>query len=284
MLETKSSIHGSPRSRTATALSHHRAVERVITAMHQRLDEDFSLEEMAHVAYMSPFHFNRIFRQLTGVPPCQFMSALRLESARRLLLTTKLSVTEVCLEVGYSSLGTFVRRFTDLTGLSPRGLRSLARSPANPRPAPAILEPAPEPSPLHSGLAGRVAGPADFKGMIFVGLFNSPIPQGRPAGCAVLGAPGPFLIAAPPDGSYHLLAAGFREETGCFRPETALRGGGQMVRLRDGRAEGSTDLELRPAMPTDPPILMTFPAPRRAAAGIALKMATRDKKRSIEAG
>jgi AraC family transcriptional regulator len=277
MLETKSSIHGSPHSRTDTALSHHRAVERVITAMHQRLDEDFSLEEMAHVAYMSPFHFNRIFRQLTGVPPCQFMSALRLESARRLLLTTKLSVTEVCLEVGYSSLGTFVRRFTDLTGLSPRGLRRLARSPV-------LLEPAPEPCPLHSGVSGRVAGPADFKGLIFVGLFNSPIPKGRPAGCAVLGAPGPFLIASAPDGSYHLLAAGFREGTGCLRPETALRGGGQTVRLRDGRAEGSNDLELRPAMPTDPPILMTFPALRRAVAGIALKMATRDKKRSIEAG
>src|SRR5258707_14891588 len=118
MLEGKSSFHESPRAHAGTELNHHRAVERVISAMHQRLDEDFSLEEMANLAYMSPFHFNRIFRQLTGVPPCQFMSALRLESARRLLLTTQLSVTDVCFEVGYSSLGTFIRRFTDLLGLS----------------------------------------------------------------------------------------------------------------------------------------------------------------------
>src|SRR5436305_13305219 len=162
MREAKSPIPGPARSHAGTELSHHRAVERVITAMRQRLDDDFSLEEMANVAYMSPFHFNRIFRQLTGVPPCQFMSALRLESARRLLLTTRLSVTDVCLEVGYSSLGTFVRRFTDLTGLSPRNLRRLARSPIYP-------EPAPEPCPLHTGIPGRVAGPADFKGATFVG-------------------------------------------------------------------------------------------------------------------
>ena len=103
-------------------------------------------------------------------------------------------------------------------------------------------------------------------------------------------ARGPFLIAAAPDGLYHLLAAGFREETGCFRSETALRGGGQMIRLRDGRAEGSTDLELRPAMPTDPPILMTFPAWTGRGPGVSreqekrfLKMATRDKKRTLEA-
>jgi AraC-like DNA-binding protein len=233
--------------------------------MHQRLDEDFSLEEMAHIAYMSPFHFNRIFRQLTGVPPCQFMSALRLESARRLLLTTKLSVTEVCFEVGYSSLGTFTRRFTDLLGLSPRGLRRLARSLVSPRPAPALSfpEPAMEPGRSHTGVAGRVTGPADFTGAIFIGLFHTPIPQGRPLGCAMLRASGRFQIAPVPDGAYYLLAAGLcgaRAEAGPLLYETALRGGGQMIHLRNGRTDGSTDLALRPALPTDPPILMTFQA------------------------
>ena len=141
MLEANPSIYGSPPSLSDTKRSHHRAVERVISAMRQRLDEEFSLQEMANVAFMSPFHFNRIFRQVTGVPPCQFMSALRLESARRLLLTTKLSVTEVCFEVGYSSLGTFTRRFTDLLGISPRSLRRLAKLPASPPPVRATPAP-----------------------------------------------------------------------------------------------------------------------------------------------
>lgn len=263
MLEEKSLIHGSPRFRPDTELSHHRAVERVISAMHQRLGEDFTLEEMANLAYMSPFHFNRIFRQLTGVPPCQFMSALRLESARRLLLTTKLSVTEVCLEVGYSSLGTFTRRFTDLLGLSPRSLRRLAKSAASPRQAPELAGPVAEPGPSHTGILGHVAVPTDFVGAIFIGLFDNPIPQGRPLGCALLRRPGPFRVAPVPDGSYHLFAAGLtgiKEEVGPLLYETALRGGGQMIRLRNGYTEGLTDLELRPALPTDPPILMTFPA------------------------
>lgn len=261
MLEIKPPIHRSPHSRTDTVLSHYHAVERVISAMHQRLDQDFSLEEMANVAYMSPYHFNRIFRQLTGVPPCQFMSALRLESARRLLLTSKLSVTEVCFEVGYSSLGTFIRRFTDLMGLSPRRLRRLARSPMNPRPVQSLVSPEPvlEHGPPRIGISGRIAAPADFAGVIFIGLFVAPIPQGRPVGCAVLDIPGPFRVAPAPDGSYYLFAAGFREETGLSPYETALRAGGQRIRRHNGRTEGSTDLELRPALATDPPILMTFP-------------------------
>jgi len=263
MLDTGSSVQGALHSRADTALNHHRAVERVISTMHQRLDQNFSLEEMADIAYMSPFHFNRIFRQLTGVPPCQFMSALRLESARRLLLTTKLSVTDVCFEVGYNSLGTFIRRFTGLLGLSPRSMRRLAGSPASLPARLAAPEPVAELRALRPGLSGRISAPADFGGAIFIGLFEDPIPQGRPIGCAVLGTPGAFRVAPVPDGSYHLFAAGltgFGEAGGLFLYETALRAGGQRILLRDGRTEDPADLELRQALPTDPPILMTFPA------------------------
>jgi AraC-like DNA-binding protein len=53
-----------------------------------------------------------------------------MEAAKLLLADTALSVTNVCLEVGYSSLGTFTRRFTEFVGLSPRAFRRLARCPA----------------------------------------------------------------------------------------------------------------------------------------------------------
>lgn len=238
--------------RAGTAESHRRAVERVIDAMHRRKDQNFSLEEMADIAFMSPYHFNRTFRQLTGIPPCQFMSALRLEMAKRLLLTTELSVTDVCFEVGYNSLGTFIRRFTDLLGASPRTLRRLARSPFR---VPAETR-RPEP-----GLRGRVTGPAEFQGTIFVGLFSSPVPQGQPVACAVRSAQGEFQLSPVADGSYHLFAAGVtsdqRDPAGFFLYEEALRGGGQVVRIRDGRAQDASDVALRPARPTDPPILMT---------------------------
>lgn len=102
-------------------------VERAITHMHSFLDADHSLDTLAEVANLSPFHFNRLFRRATGIPPVQFLYALRLEQAKRLVLTTGLPITDICFEVGYSSLGSFVRRFTEMVGCSPGRLRSLAR-------------------------------------------------------------------------------------------------------------------------------------------------------------
>src|SRR4051794_38758462 len=105
------------------------AVDRVIAEMHDRLDRPFALDEMARIAFLSPFYFNRVFRQQTGVPPRRFHTALRVESAKRLLMTTDRSVTEICLEVGYQSLGTFTTHFRELVGVSPRELRRLAADP-----------------------------------------------------------------------------------------------------------------------------------------------------------
>src|SRR5437763_3941434 len=105
---------------------HRRAVERVIAAMRERPGEPLTLETMGKIAGLSPHHFNRVFRRVTGVPPRRFLGALRLEAAKQLLLTTPLSVTEVCFEVGYGSVGTFTTRFTQLVGVPPGELRRLA--------------------------------------------------------------------------------------------------------------------------------------------------------------
>lgn len=112
--------------RAETVAAHRRAVERVITHARERLCEPISLHDMSRVAYISPFHFNRVFHEITGLPPAKFVSAMRLEEAKRLLLNTHLSITDICYEVGYNSLGTFTRRFTELVGLGPREFRYLA--------------------------------------------------------------------------------------------------------------------------------------------------------------
>src|SRR6476660_4196704 len=98
------------------------AVEQVVRWMREHLDQEISMEEMAEGAGVSPFHFLRTFRRFTGVTPALFLSALRLEEAKRLLLTTERSVTDICFDVGYSSVGTFTTRFTQLVGLSPARL------------------------------------------------------------------------------------------------------------------------------------------------------------------
>jgi len=248
--------------RPSTIAAHHEAVERVIRVMHDRLDEPLTLQEMSRIAYISPCHFNRIFRQITGIPPNQYFYALRLETAKRLLLTTDTNVTDVCFDVGYNSLGTFIRRFTGLVGVSPSRFRSLARHATD-----SLSLPTASPSDHNAAtsaatISGRISAPASFAGTIFVGVFTTPIPQGAPVSGTVVEQPGPYFVPSVPDGVYYILAAGlarskdFREY---FLYETSLRGGGQPILIRNGIVEGSTDVSLRPPRAFDPPILMTLP-------------------------
>jgi AraC family transcriptional regulator len=256
----------------APATAHYEAVKRVIEAMHERLDAPFTLNDMSKIAYVSPYHFNRMFHQVTGIPPCQFLYALRLETAKRLLLTTHVSVTDVCLDVGYNSLGTFIRRFTGLVGISPSRFRSLAHTATAGvfgQQAGQLLDLSAAPfdgeaaaTALPGGIAGQATAPAGFKGAIFIGLFTTPIPQGSPISGTVITQPGAYHIAHVPDGKYYILAAGLawsEDPKEYFLYESALRGGGQAIRIQNGQVTGSTDLTLRPPTPFDPPILMTLP-------------------------
>src|ERR1044071_7710767 len=135
---------------------------------------------MSKIAYISPYHFNRIFRQVTGIPPNQFFYAMRLETAKRLLLTTDTNVTDVCFDVGYNSLGTFIRRFTGLVGLSPSRFRSLARHASESLSVPTASQFDMRAAATTATISGRVTAPEWFAGTIFVGLFTTPIPQGAP--------------------------------------------------------------------------------------------------------
>ncbi len=252
--------------RVDTIEARYRVVERVILKMREQLDEPFSLQEMAKIAYLSPFHFNRVFRQITGIPPTQFLYALRLEAAKRLLLTTHLRVTDVCFEVGYNSLGTFSRRFSQLVGLSPEQLRRLTESetllPLE------SMEESRQPSlaPAGSWIAGRISAPQIFTKAIFVGLFRTRIPQGRPVAGAFLTELGEYRAGPLPDGRYYLFAAALPVATqplNYLLPNTAslLVGGGQgSLVVHGGQVFGNTNLKLRHVRLTDPPILVALPS------------------------
>src|SRR5437660_921314 len=94
--------------REATDAAWMRSTERVIAHMWSHIDEPQPLRDLAKLAAASPFHFSRLFASITGVSPTRFLCAARLNSAVRLLLSTDTSVTNVCFDVGYNSLGTFV--------------------------------------------------------------------------------------------------------------------------------------------------------------------------------
>ena len=105
------------------------ARRRCLDLMHARLSEDISLDELAAEARLSPFHFARMFRQSLGAPPRVYFTRLRVEKACELLEFTDLSVTEIALQVGYSSNQVLARVFLKHMRLSPSDYRRAVRDP-----------------------------------------------------------------------------------------------------------------------------------------------------------
>ena len=253
--------------REDTIASHRRAVERVITSARERLCEPISLHDMSRVAYLSAFHFNRVFHQITGLPPNKFISAMRLDEAKRLLLNTNLSITDICFEVGYNSLSTFTRRFTQRVGLGPREFRYLAEriTPASVESLCAHYAELTDSAKLRPSVEGFVDALQSGGGPIFVGLFRAHIPQSRPVGGALLTSPGAFRIGPVPDGTYHLLAAALprlADTLGYLLPDSANLSVGAWngpVIVRQGQTSGPFNINLRPMALTDPPLLISLP-------------------------
>jgi AraC family transcriptional regulator len=240
--------------------THRPAIERVIQSMHHRLDTGMSLEDMARVAFISPFHFNRLFRQSVGIPPGHFLAALRIQAAKRLLAFTEDRIINVCLDVGFTSPGTFSRRFKDQVGLAPLQFRRLARRLRELLPSHSAAG-----EPRESSIAGEIEAPEGFHGHVFVGLFKTSLPDSRPVSCCPLGRGRVrFSIPPVPDGDYYLLALGFPDDVppaDFMLAEKALRGGStnQPITIRDGCPTAPLKLVLRPAELTDPPILTAVP-------------------------
>jgi AraC-like DNA-binding protein len=98
-----------------------------LRAVRDRIDREYAqpldVEALARGAHMSAGHLSRRFRQAYGESPYSYLMTRRIERAMALLRRGDLSVTEVCFEVGCSSLGTFSTRFTELVGVPPSTYR-----------------------------------------------------------------------------------------------------------------------------------------------------------------
>jgi AraC-like DNA-binding protein len=100
-----------------------RRIRRAVELMQAQLDHDLSLREIAAACYLSPFHFSRLFKKLTGTSPHAYLASLRASRAQALLAETDLSITEIGTRVGYSGPSHFTRAFRQATGLTPRAFR-----------------------------------------------------------------------------------------------------------------------------------------------------------------
>lgn len=104
-----------------TDLAH---LRRARDLMDREYAKPLDVPAMARAALMSPSHFSRQFRAAYGETPYGYLMTRRIERAKALLRQGDLSVTEVCVEVGCTSLGSFSARFTELVGETPSAYRA----------------------------------------------------------------------------------------------------------------------------------------------------------------
>jgi AraC family transcriptional regulator len=237
------------------------AVERAIASIWERYNEPLSLAEIAKSAILSRFHFSRVFREATGVSPGRFLTAVRIYQAKRMLVTTSLSVTDISLDVGYNSLGSFTNRFTESVGISPARFRRMSKNGTYELP-----DLAPGSTPFLGMVDGCVGLPRAYAGArVYLGAFKNPIVQGLPAAATIVRAtsPGqlvPYRLAGVPAGEWFVQAVAVAD-TADPEPWTrrsllvATQG---CVSVRPD-CVAQADVYLRPRRPTDLPILLALP-------------------------
>jgi len=257
------------------------AVERAVTVMRSRYHERLSVAELAAEAFFSPFHFSRVFRRELGVSPVQYLTAVRLFEAKRLLQSTSLNVADIACRVGYFGIGTFTTRFHSLVGVSPGHYRRLPPGRMltitdrewqlpNWDGLPASRHPRTH-APGPHGHGGAVIGSAEPTtgcppSRLFVGVFDETIPQGPPVAWDLVPAPAQWRLDNLPAGYWTVMAvaaAGLGRPAGGtdFRRPVGLGGYGPACAIgTSGPVQvipgAVTEVTLRMRQPqrTDPPI------------------------------
>ena len=212
-----------------------------------------------HLAY-SPSHLTRVFTSVVGTSPMDYLAAWRLHEAKQLLITYRLGVAETCHEVGYTSVGTFSRRFLRDVGTPPGSLRGIAdRVAERTQPAVSLLVPAAGRIRIRLDIPEemrRTLGPAPYQ---WVGTFPRPVPSGLPTSGSlrrhidevelpvVPGAPW-ILATILPDG------ASVHEHLAPASPLVAR------LRVPETPVVGPVTLPVRAALPWDPAVLVALAA------------------------
>jgi AraC-like DNA-binding protein len=232
--------------------------------MKEHLDSPLDLAELARVSSVSKFHFVRVFDEITGTTPHHFLACLRVQRAKELLLNTDSPITEVCLKVGYNSLGTFSNTFSELVGVSPQAFRALPKRMTAKQFAATIWRYLAARKKISGpAIEGVVEGPRSPKGFIFVGTFTSGVPLGVPFSGTVMVGRGNFRIERPAAAEFHLLAAlvplSAKLAEMVVNIPISYVASARVQNDLSGAAEKPC-LRLRPLRLTDPPIVMALPA------------------------
>jgi AraC-like DNA-binding protein len=246
---------------TDIAVDYDFLVQRIIRVM-RASDDPLTLDDLAEIAGLSPFHFARVFRSITGVPPVEFQTSLRFVRAKELLLTSSASVTDICFEVGYGSLGTFSRRFKQMVGVTPAEFRALPETVDRLDLEHEITRTRWDGGFSTARIEGDIVAPG-LDSRVYVGLFPDNRPGGRPVVGQMLPEPGPFLLPSVPVGTWHLMAAALPRDAGPVAqllPDGIHVGGAGAVEIHRGDERVRRLVVMRPILPTQPPVLTALPA------------------------
>lgn len=99
-------------------------MQRVCELIETHLDQPLDLEAMSQTVHLSRFHLLRTFHRTFKETPHQYLTRKRIERAKELLANSEMPITEICLEVGFSSLGSFSALFHQVVGWSPSMYRA----------------------------------------------------------------------------------------------------------------------------------------------------------------
>jgi AraC-like DNA-binding protein len=240
-------------------------VESAIASIWESYGEPLSLSDIAKSAILSRFHFCRVFTEATGVSPGRYLSAVRIYQAKRLLVSTSLSVTDISLAIGYNSLGSFTNRFTESVGASPTRFRRMWSEGIYADPDPAPPEQALASSSPNGTVTGLVDLPPDYAAArVYLGAFETPIIQRRPPSAMIVdtrsASPASYRLADIPPGEWFIRAVA---EADSADPEpwtrrSLLVGGQGSVAVTVGSVS-KVNITLRARRPTDLPILFAVP-------------------------
>jgi AraC family transcriptional regulator len=234
-----------------------------IKFMKKHLNEEITSESLAyHVGY-SPFHFSRVFKEVTGVSPRHYLSALRIEAGKQTLVNSSDSILKTLLGVGFRSIGTFSSKFKQFVGLSPKAFQKnieYLHSFVNDYDFSKELYSL---EPLAPSVTCHVIAPPSFKGIIYVGLFPRPIPDQVPiVGYALNHHKTSCTFSKVPKGEYYILATAVQRSLNprhYFLLDNALRGkADEPINLKEN-TNIYAEVTLREPLPFDPPILINLP-------------------------
>jgi AraC-like DNA-binding protein len=115
-----------------SGLPPHESVRVARRFIDRHFDAPLTIRQLSDQAALSPYHLIRLFRRAYRQTPHQYLVQQRIARAKELLRTTDLPVTEICIAVGFESLGSFSTLFRKVAGISPSAYRASASPPTTP--------------------------------------------------------------------------------------------------------------------------------------------------------